>query len=458
MREFLQILLEGEGHDVTTAADVREALAAALQDQPDLVFTDLKLPDGSGMDVLRWLRKNHPDSQVIMMTAFGTTENAVEAMRLGAYDYQVKPVKVNEIRALTQKALEKVNLIRDNRDLSAQLQRRYGLTNIVGKSSPMLEITTLIERVAPSRTNVLVEGESGTGKELVARSIHEGSTRARGPFVAVNCGAIPETLIEAELFGHAAGAFTGAVRVRRGLFEAANGGTLLLDEISELPPQMQVKLLRVVQERAVRRVGEDRERRVDVRIVAATNKDLQEEVRRGTFREDLFYRLNVVRIRVPPLRERVEDISLLARSFIETYANESQKVITGISDEALRALTIFPFPGNVRELENYIERAVTLALGSTIELDDLPPEVRDSSGPPSSDLLAFPDTGVKLEETLREIERRFIKQALDHAGGVKTRAAELLGMKYRVFRYRLEQLNKEENEAPAKPPAGSDAA
>jgi two-component system response regulator PilR (NtrC family) len=440
MREFLQILLEAEGYDCCVAADVQEAITLARQESPELVFSDLKLPGGSGMDVLRWLRENLPETQVIMMTAFGSTENAVEAMRLGAYDYQVKPVKVDEIRALTQKALEKVTLLRDNRELSAALQNRFGLTQIIGKSGRMTEVVALIERVATSRTNVLVEGESGTGKELVARRIHEGSPRARGPFVAVNCGAIPETLIEAELFGHVAGAFTGAQRARRGLFEAANSGTLLLDEISELPHHMQVKLLRVLQERSIRRVGDERERSVDVRIVAATNKDLQDEVKKNRFREDLFYRLNVVRIRVPPLRERVEDIPLLAKFFVRTYANESGKPINGIADDAMRTLCSFRFPGNVRELENYIERAVALCRSEQIEVDDLPAEIRERPTNASDDLLAFPETGVALESVLQEIEKRFIAAALDRADGVKTRAAELLGLSFRSFRYRLQKL------------------
>lgn len=440
MREFLQILLEGEGHEVATAQDVEEALALSAQFEPELVFTDLKLPDGSGMDLLRWLSEHRPEAQTIMMTAFGTTENAVEAMRLGAYDYQVKPVKIDEIRAITQKALEKVHLIRDNQQLSAQLKGRFGLSRILGQSERMQEVTALIEKVAPSKTNVLVEGESGTGKELVARAIHEGSPRARGPFVAVNCGAIPETLIEAELFGHVPGAFTGATKARRGLFEQADGGTLLLDEIGELPQAMQVKLLRVLQERSLRRVGEERERKIDVRIVAATNRDLQERVAEGEFREDLFYRLNVVRVRVPPLRERTGDIPILTRAFIKAHSAESDKVIEGISDEAMLALARYRFPGNVRELENYVERAVALASGPIIELYDLPEEVQRGSAPSSDDLMGFPDGGLDLEETLQRIERRFINEALERSGGVKTRAAQLLGLSFRSFRYRLQKL------------------
>jgi len=439
VREFMQILLERVGHEVYKAADTSEAIDIFRREPPDLVFTDLMLPTGTGMDVLRWLRSNQPEAQVIMMTAFGTAENAVEAMRLGAYDYQVKPVKVAEIRALTTKAMEKVHLLRNNRDLTAQLSGRFGLSRFVGSSQAMLAVERLIEKVAPTRTNVLVEGESGTGKELVARAIHEGSPRRGNAFVAVNCGAIPETLIEAELFGHAAGAFTGANKARRGLFEAAHSGTLLLDEIGELPQQMQVKLLRVLQERSVRRVGDDRERAVDVRIVAATNRDLQESVEEGSFREDLFYRLNVVRVRVPPLRERIEDIPLLATTFAQRYATEAGKTFEGITDEALRALTSFPFPGNVRELENYMERAVTLAADSWIRPTDLPAELQAETARPPSDLLAFPDGGVDIDRVMEAVERQLLEEALHRAAGVKTRAAQLLGITFRSFRYRLKK-------------------
>ncbi len=441
MREFLQILLEREGHEVVSCSDVKGALAALEDREPDMVFSDLKLPDGTGMEVLKTVRERYPDAQVIMMTAFATAENAVEAMRLGAYDYQLKPFKVSEVRALTQKALEKVQLLRDNRALRAQLK---GLERLVGQSARMREVAELVGKVAPTKTSVLIEGESGTGKELVARAIHEASPRAAGPFVPVNFGAIPETLIEAELFGHAAGAFTGAARARGGLFEAAHQGTLLLDEVGELPASMQVKLLRVLQERSVRRVGEERERPIDVRILAATNKVLQDMVRQGSFREDLYYRLNVVRIVVPPLRERLEDVPLLARAFMARFAQDQGKVLEGIAPEAMRALTRYGFPGNVRELENYMERAVALAGGALITLGDLPEELRAAT-PDSSlgDLLAFPEEGVELEGVLASLERRLIEEAMRRAGGVKTRAAELLGLSFRSLRYRLQRLGVE---------------
>ncbi len=443
MREILQTLLEREGHAVTTAADVKSGLETARSVVPDLVFTDLKMPDGSGLDILKGVRESLPETQVIIMTAFATTENAVEAMRMGAYDYQLKPFKMDEIRVLTQKALEKRQLIRENRELLGQLQGRYGFTNIVGRSPRMTELVAMIEKVAKSRANILIEGESGTGKELVSRAIHDASPRASGPFVAVNCGAIPETLIEAELFGHVAGAFTGATKARSGLFETANGGTILLDEIGELPQQMQVKLLRVIQERTIRRVGEEKEREVDVRIVAATNRDLQTMAQAGQFREDLFYRLNVVRLRVPALRERRDDIPLLARTFLLKFGGGT---VETFSDEAMAALRAFSFPGNVRELENIVERAVALAGSNTIELSDLPDEVR-SARPAVSTSMTLPDEGLNLESTLDALERTLIEQALGKSNGVKTRAAELLGLSFRSLRYRLKKLGMTSGEA-----------
>ena len=439
MREMLQLLFERDGHAVSTAKSVKAALDS-LRESPDLVFTDMRLPDGSGLEVLSKAHEALPETQVIVMTAFGTTENAVEAMRQGAYDYQIKPVKVDEIRAVTEKALEKVALIRDNRQLSAQLRNQYGLSRLLGKSPRMVEVMELVEKVAPSGSNVLIEGESGTGKELVARAIHEGSRQANGPFVAVNCGAIPDTLIESELFGHAAGAFTSAARARAGLFETAKSGTLLLDEIGELPGPMQVKLLRVLQERMIRRVGEERERPVEVRVVAATNLDLHKMVQAGRFREDLFYRLNVVRIRVPPLRQRREDIPVLARAFVLKYAQKSGKPVEGMSPEALSALCAYDFPGNVRELENYVERAVTLVNGNHIHLEDLPEDVRTPTRSLIAERFSEGNGTINLEETLEKTERQLIDEALRRSDGVKTRAAELLGLSFRSLRYRMQKL------------------
>ena len=439
MREFLQILLQNEGYDVVTAADVKSGIEACGHDYFDLVITDLKLPDGSGLEVLSWVSEHQADTQVILLTAYASTQNAVEAMRLGAYDYQIKPVKVDEIRALSEKALEKVRLLRENRQLSAKLREKKQPSRFSARSPRMERVMTMVEKVADATTSVLIEGESGTGKELVARTIHESSSRSGRQFVPVNCGAIPESLIESELFGHKVGAFTGASKDRGGLFEAAHGGTLLLDEIGELPLTVQVKLLRVLQERSVRRVGEDRERPIDVRILAATNRDLEKMVEDGTFREDLYYRLNVVKIKVPPLRERIEDIPVLVKTFVMKYAQELGKDIQDLSREAMDALCRYGFPGNVRELENYIQRAVTLASGKVIGLDDLPEQVCSRERASLEDLLYFPDEGLSLDERLRDLEIRYMEESLRRCKGVKKHAAKLLGLSFRSFRYRLQK-------------------
>ena len=441
MREFLQILMEGEGHEVELASTYSEAERACASHQFDLVITDLKLPDGSGLDVLKAVKEHQVDAQTIMLTAFATTETAVEAMRLGAYDYQIKPVKVDELSALSAKALEKVELVRENRELSRELNQRMTTDRILGQSAATRALVKMIAKVAPTRSNILIQGESGTGKELVSRALHDASNRKSGPFVAINCGAIPESLIEAELFGHVAGAYTGAAKARDGLFVAAHGGTLLLDEIGELPLSMQVKLLRVLQERRIRRVGDDKEREVDIRLIASTNRDLEQMVEEGTFREDLFYRLNVVRLHVAPLRDRVEDIPLLARAFVAKYAQDAEKDIGGISPDAMASLCRYGFPGNVRELENCIERAVALAAEELIQLEDLPENVVEKSIESSSSPLDFMEEGVNLEGRLQEIELGFIMEAMRRTGGVKKRAAELLGLSFRSFRYRLQKLN-----------------
>ena len=441
MREFLQILMEGEGHEVELAATCGEAERACARHQFDLVITDLKLPDGSGLDVLKAVKEHQVDAQTIMLTAFATTETAVEAMRLGAYDYQIKPVKVDELSALSAKALEKVELVRENRELSLELHQRMTTDRILGQSSATRALVKMIAKVAPTRSNILIQGESGTGKELVSRALHDASDRKNGPFVAINCGAIPESLIEAELFGHVAGAYTGAAKARDGLFIAADGGTLLLDEIGELPLSMQVKLLRVLQERRIRRVGDDKEREVDIRLIASTNRDLEQMVEENTFREDLFYRLNVVRLQVAPLRERVEDIPLLARAFVAKYARDAHKEVNGVTPDAMASLCRYGFPGNVRELENCIERAVALAAEELIQLEDLPDNIVEKSKGTAESPLEFMEEGVNLEGRLKEIELGFIMEAMRRTGGVKKRAAELLGLSFRSFRYRLQKLN-----------------
>ena len=441
MREFLQILMEGEGHEVDLAANYSEAEQACTTHQFDLVITDLNLPDGSGLDVLKAVKEHQVDAQTIMLTAFATAETAVEAMRLGAYDYQIKPVKVDELSALSAKALEKVALVRENRELSLELNQRITTDRILGQSSATRALVKMIAKVAPTRSNILIQGESGTGKELVSRAVHDASGCKSGPFVAINCGAIPESLIEAELFGHVAGAYTGAAKARDGLFVAAHGGTLLLDEIAELPLSMQVKLLRALQERRIRRVGDDKERSVDIRLIASTNRDLEQMVEEGTFREDLFYRLNVVRLQVSPLRDRAEDIPLLARAFVAKYAQEAEKKVSGVAPDAMASLCRYNFPGNVRELENTIERAVALAAEEMIQLEDLPENIVNQSAKSSASPLEFMEEGVNLEGRLKEIELSFIMEAMRRTGGVKKRAAELLGLSFRSFRYRLQKLD-----------------
>ena len=440
MREFLQILFQNEGHDTVTSSDVSSALQACQKTPFDLVISDLKLPDGSGLEVLSWVSEHQAETQVILLTAYASTQNAVEAMRLGAYDYQIKPVKVDEIKALSEKALEKVRLLRENRELSAELRGSKLKHSFVVQSPKMARILKVIRKVALANTSVLVEGESGTGKELVSRAIHEGSLRQSKKFIAINCGAIPDSLIESELFGHRAGSFTGAIKDRPGLFEAADQGTLLLDEVGELPLSVQVKLLRILQERSVRRIGDEVEHKVDVRIIAATNRDLEEMVKIGTFRQDLFYRLNVVKILVPALRERREDIPVLAQGFVLQYAKEMNKPIREISRDAMNALCRYSFPGNVRELENYIQRAVTLASGKVIGVDDFPDQIAVKESRNSDEPFDFPEQGIDLEERLKALERRYIDEALKRSSGVKKHAARLLGLSFRSFRYRIQKL------------------
>ena len=361
MREFLEILLLKEDHEVLLADSAPRAIEMAASRDPDLVITDLKLGQMSGLDVLAAVKGLRTDVEVIMITAFASTENAIQAMKLGAYDYVVKPFKVDEISVVIQKALEKRALVAENRALKSRLEGRDRFARLVGRSSAMRDVFNVVEKVAPTSTTVLVTGESGVGKELVARAVHEKSPRSAGPFVAVNCGAIPEGLLESELFGHVKGAFTGADKTKSGLFQTASTGTLFLDEIGELPLPLQVKLLRALQDRRVKPVGGVEDIEVDSRIIAATNRDLQAEVKAGRFREDLFYRLNVIQVKVPPLRERREDVLLLAEHFLKQFAKEHGRPNLSFSRAALGALADYSFPGNVRELENIVERSVTLA-------------------------------------------------------------------------------------------------
>ncbi|HET6417568.1 MAG TPA: sigma-54 dependent transcriptional regulator [Polyangiales bacterium] len=434
LREMLRILLSREGYRVDVVDGVhaaREQLGSA--DPYDVVITDLVMPDGTGMEVLDAARARSPDTQTLMITAYATTEQAVEAMRKGAYDYVQKPFRNHELLATLEKALEKRAIVAENQTLREQVKARWTEGQLIGKSAAMDRLRDLIRRVANTTTSVLITGESGTGKEMVARALHFQSPRAEEAFVVLNCGAVPENLIESELFGHVKGAFTGATSAKEGLFRAADHGTLFLDEIGELPPQLQVKLLRVLQDQRVRPVGGSAELEVDVRVVAATNRDVESEVEAGTFREDLFYRLNVIRIEVPPLRERPEDIPVLANYFLQKHAAVQERRLE-FSPEAMRWLAQQSFAGNVRELENMVERGVTLSPGSTVNREDL------GDTHPSKkalNLSQIPPGKFDLDEYLAQVERELLFRALDQAGGVRTKAADLLGMSFRQFRYRL---------------------
>ncbi len=445
MREFLTILLQREGYVTKSAACAEDALRLMDETVFDLVISDVNMPGLDGIALLERIKEHAPETAVLMVTAFSTAEQAVEAMKLGAYDYIAKPFKVEEIKVLVRNALEKRQMQRENRRLRQEVQERFSFSGLIGKSRRMREVYGLIEKVAASTASVLIYGESGTGKELAARAIHQNSPRKERPFVAVNCGAIPETLMESELFGHKRGSFTGAVADRAGLFEQAEGGTLFLDEIGEVPLSLQAKLLRVLQEREYRRVGGIEAQRTDVRIVAASNRDLEEQVREGLFREDLFYRLNVIQVRMPTLRERPEDIPLLVEQFYRKYA-PGPPPHEIISAEALKTLLAYPFPGNVRELENLVERCLVLG-EQTITCDGLPEQVTAfQRSAPCAESFEIPQDGMNLEAYLDGIEKRILLQALERTGGVKKRAAELLGLTFRSFRYRLAKFGMDDEE------------
>jgi two-component system, NtrC family, response regulator PilR len=450
LRQMLEILFRREGHEVITAPGCRQAVEAiARSPQPfPVVLTDLAMPDGSGLDVLAAAKKRSPSTEVVLITAHSTVENAIAAMRSGAYDFVTKPFEPAELTALISKAMEKHALVTENQRLRAKVS--HGADgDVVGRSAAMRQVMELAGRIAETRTTVLITGESGTGKERVARVIHERSERGGKPFMVVNCGALPEALMESELFGHEKGAFTGASARHRGLFRDADGGTLLLDEVGELPFSLQVKLLRVLQERSVRAVGSTHEVPVDVRLLAATNRDIEAAVQSGSFRQDLYYRLNVIRLVLPPLRERREDIPLLVERFVRRFAAEMGKDVLGLTADALRALERHAFPGNVRELENVIERAVALAGARSIGLGDLPPEISGLAGEAAPSLLSLPPDGCQLDDVMNEIERRMLLDALERTNGVRTSAAKLLGISFRSLRYRLQKhaLDDEDDEA-----------
>ncbi len=421
-------VLREEGYDALTASSGMEALDIVNSHLIDLVLTDVKMPGMTGIDLLKNIKEVKPDLPVIIMTAFGSVEKAVEAMHKGAYTFILKPFENEALIAHVDKALSMYRIVQENALLRSAIQNRYHFDNIIGKSRPMQELYEIIGKVAPTQATVLLEGESGTGKEMVARSIHYNSMRKDKPLVAVNCAAFAETLLESELFGHEKGAFTGAAAMKKGRFEMAENGTLFLDEIGELPMPLQVKLLRVLQEKTVERVGGGTSIPVNFRLIAATNKNLEQEVQKGHFREDLYYRLNVVKATLPPLRRRPEDIPLLIAHFIEKYTQgpEAPSTVKSVSQDAAQLLCDHDWKGNVRELENVIERSVILANGDEITPADLPPQLRRNTAP-SLHLEGIPE-GVGLAETLAAVEKRMIQNAMKKSGNVQTKAAKLLGI------------------------------
>jgi two-component system response regulator PilR (NtrC family) len=451
MREFLAICLKREGHEVSMADTVSQALDCLDSGPVDVVITDLRMPgDRDGLALVKEVESRGLDTEVIVVTAYATPETAIAAMKHGAYDYLTKPFKVDEINAVINRAMEKLALVHANTALRAQVSGRYRLASLLGKSPQMERIFDLIRKIHSTRTSVLITGESGTGKELVARALHTEGNRAQQPFVAVNCGAIPESLMESELFGHVKGAFTGAASDKVGLFQQAHRGTLFLDEIGELSLNLQVKLLRALQERRIKPVGGTGELEVDVRVVTATNRELEQEVELGAFRSDLYYRLNVIEIRLPPLRQRPDDIPLLVDHFVRRFAAEQGKSITGLTPEASRVLCQYDFPGNVRELENIIEHAVTMTDGARIDVGNLP-RLRQSApvGAPSATPGTLPSEGIDLDRVLSDYERSIVERALAQCGGVRKRAAQLLGISFRSLRYRLTKLGIDSGAEPA---------
>lgn len=443
IREFLEIMLRKEGYEITLAEDGLRAKDLLTKKTFDMVISDLQMPGMTGLELLKHVKESYPDLTFMMITAFGTTENAVEAMKMGAYDYLTKPFKIDEVRLNVYNALRAKNLETENRVLRKELVKEYNFQNMIGNSPVMHQVFELVRRVSMTPTNILITGESGTGKEVVAKAIHFNGPLKDKPFVTVNCGAIPENLMESEMFGHKKGSFTGAVVDKAGLFEAADTGTLFLDEVGELPLSIQVKLLRAIQERIIRRVGANEDMKVDVRIIAATNRNLEDMVKTGAFRQDLYYRLNVINIRTPSLRERKEDIPLLAKHFLRKYNERLNKNIGAISDEVMQLLTKYDYPGNVRELENLIERTVALEAGSTILPESLPPMVNTPSGRKmaSSQEIEIGEDGVDLDKVIGQIEKEILIKAIHAAGGVKKRAAKLLNITFRSMRYRIEKYN-----------------
>jgi two-component system response regulator AtoC len=438
MRHLLSVILTDRGYEVRAVSNGEDALKEIQARDYDAVLSDVRMPRMDGLRLLEAVKRLQPELTFIVMSAYGTQDDAIQAMKAGAYDYVSKPFKPDEVVLVLRKAEERERLQRENRRLRTELAEGYRFENIVGTSEGMAEVLRQVRKVAPIKTTVLLAGESGTGKELVARALHELSPRASLPFVAVNCGAIPAELIESELFGHVRGAFTDAVRNKKGLFAEADGGTLFLDEVGELPPGLQVKLLRALQEEEIRRVGDTRPEKVDVRVVAATARDLGRAVKEGLFREDLYYRLNVVGIRLPPLRERPGDVAALSRHFLAKYARlRPEGPAAGFTPEALEAMQGYRWPGNVRELEHAVERALVLSEGPVIREEDLPDEVRAPARAPAP--VAPPEGTLSIKQATRAVEEQLIRRALDRTGGNRTRAAEILEISYRALLYKIKE-------------------
>lgn len=442
IREFLEIMLKKEGYEVTLAEDGKRGQELMKKKTFDMVISDLQMPHVTGIELLKFAKDFDPSVIFMLITAFGTTESAVEAMKAGAYDYITKPFKIDEVRILISNALKSKRLESENIQLKKELKKENNFANIIGNAASMHKVFDLVQRVSQTATNVLVTGESGTGKELIAKGIHYNGVLKDKPFVTVNCGAIPEQLMESEMFGHKKGSFTGAIADKLGLFEVADGGSLFLDEIGELPLTIQVKLLRAIQEKVIRRVGGTDDIKVDVRIIAATNRDLEVEVKAGRFREDLYYRLNVIQIHSPPLRDRREDIPMLAKHFLDKYTVKLGKSIKAISDEALEIMKKYDYPGNVRELENIIERTVALEAGATILPESLPPLVTTNRGErrlASAYDIEVTDEGLDLEKVMGQIEKEILIKAIHKSNGIKKKASRLLGITFRSMRYRVEK-------------------
>jgi DNA-binding NtrC family response regulator len=435
-RELLADALKQEGYDVEAFSNGADIIARGKQQKVDVVLTDIRMGTVDGLTVLREFKRFSPDTSIVLLTSFGSLEGAIEAIKQGAYDYLAKPFRKEEIKLVVQRSLDHCRLVRENARFREELKGKDDWSPLVGSSPAMLEVYKMVARVSESKSTVLLQGESGTGKELIARAIHSNGPRREKPFIPVNCGALPDTLLESEMFGYERGAFTGAVGAKVGLFEAANGGTLFLDEIGELGPPLQVKLLRVMQDQEVRRVGGTASLKVDVRMIAATNRDLDQFVKAGKFRDDLYYRLNVVRIILPPLAERTEDIPMLVQHFLQKYSTGSSRVVRGLLPDTMAALRQYRWPGNVRELENAIERAMSLSHGPLLTPEDLPEAIRDN--------VAAQDrakTSKSMQEepvclTLEEVEKRHLVRVLKETKGNKVKAAKVLGIDRRTL-YRM---------------------